>query len=261
MANYLICTTCGGYYRLKKGETPEDFESCSCGGILQYIEADIVTYLVCDDCQSYYQLEEKESLNFDRCNCGGKLHYEEHIHELDKKNTKIPEDQVDPQFWNRNSIGLGMVIGGVFIFLLVYILVFPGSFSAPNSDTIAAKTYINETNQVAADMQSIVNDINIISQGLSNGTLSDKDALNRFTMDKEKSSQLVDRLTKMNVPPQYKHHHELVLQANTNMYDAIDKLIYGLQNHDKSKIQEANDLIKKSLNNMKQAKEELKNIK
>lgn len=35
---YLICDQCGGYYELKEGESPEDFEiNCECGGILKTI--------------------------------------------------------------------------------------------------------------------------------------------------------------------------------------------------------------------------------
>jgi Protein of unknown function (DUF4013) len=33
---YLICGTCGGYYELQHGESPEDFEDCQCGGKLEY---------------------------------------------------------------------------------------------------------------------------------------------------------------------------------------------------------------------------------
>jgi len=35
---YLICHDCGGYYKLKENEYPEDFSSCECGGYLQYHE-------------------------------------------------------------------------------------------------------------------------------------------------------------------------------------------------------------------------------
>jgi hypothetical protein len=32
---YLICNTCGGYYELQLGESPEDFDlECGCGGRL-----------------------------------------------------------------------------------------------------------------------------------------------------------------------------------------------------------------------------------
>ena len=33
---YLICENCGGYYALKNGESPEDFDVCQCGGSLRY---------------------------------------------------------------------------------------------------------------------------------------------------------------------------------------------------------------------------------
>lgn len=35
---YLVCEECGGYYQLNKGESPDDFESCLCGGKLTYTE-------------------------------------------------------------------------------------------------------------------------------------------------------------------------------------------------------------------------------
>jgi uncharacterized membrane protein len=37
---YVICEKCGGHYRLKDGETLEDFETCHCGGKLKYAEKD-----------------------------------------------------------------------------------------------------------------------------------------------------------------------------------------------------------------------------
>ncbi|MGB9937859.1 MAG: nuclease-related domain-containing protein [Methanobacterium sp.] len=36
--SYLICRECGGYYKLQEEESPEDFESCSCGGKLHYTD-------------------------------------------------------------------------------------------------------------------------------------------------------------------------------------------------------------------------------
>ncbi len=34
--SYLIRKNCGGYYELQPGESPEDFDSCQCGGELEY---------------------------------------------------------------------------------------------------------------------------------------------------------------------------------------------------------------------------------
>ena len=35
---YVVCEECGGYYELEEGESPDDFESCSCGGKLKYVK-------------------------------------------------------------------------------------------------------------------------------------------------------------------------------------------------------------------------------
>jgi len=40
---HLICKKCGGYYKLKAGESPEDFEYCQCGGKLKYYDLDEFT--------------------------------------------------------------------------------------------------------------------------------------------------------------------------------------------------------------------------
>lgn len=33
---YLFCNYCGGYYQLKKGESPRDYEKCECGNPLEF---------------------------------------------------------------------------------------------------------------------------------------------------------------------------------------------------------------------------------
>jgi hypothetical protein len=42
-SGHLICEKCGGYYRLKAGESPDDFECCQCGGELKYYDIDEFT--------------------------------------------------------------------------------------------------------------------------------------------------------------------------------------------------------------------------
>lgn len=37
--SYLVCKKCSGHYKLKKGETPYDFESCECGGELKHVQS------------------------------------------------------------------------------------------------------------------------------------------------------------------------------------------------------------------------------
>jgi hypothetical protein len=36
--SHLVCKKCGGRYKLKDGESPEDFKSCQCGGNLNYVQ-------------------------------------------------------------------------------------------------------------------------------------------------------------------------------------------------------------------------------
>lgn len=33
---FLVCSSCGGFYKLQEGESPFDFESCECGGKLKF---------------------------------------------------------------------------------------------------------------------------------------------------------------------------------------------------------------------------------
>jgi hypothetical protein len=38
MVGYLKCKSCGGCYELQAGELPGDFESCSCGGEMEFYD-------------------------------------------------------------------------------------------------------------------------------------------------------------------------------------------------------------------------------
>lgn len=40
---YLVCEKCKGRYELQDGESPNDFESCECGGSLKYFENEELT--------------------------------------------------------------------------------------------------------------------------------------------------------------------------------------------------------------------------
>lgn len=39
--SYLECEKCGGRYELREGESPDDFESCECGGKLRHVHPQI----------------------------------------------------------------------------------------------------------------------------------------------------------------------------------------------------------------------------
>ena len=40
---FLKCKSCGECYQLKTGESPDDFESCSCGGELEFYDSSAET--------------------------------------------------------------------------------------------------------------------------------------------------------------------------------------------------------------------------
>ena len=41
---YLVCEKCKGYYKLKKGESAEDFSKCDCDGNLKFYN-DVVDFI------------------------------------------------------------------------------------------------------------------------------------------------------------------------------------------------------------------------
>ncbi len=41
---YLVCNKCGGYYKLKEGESLKDFDECECGGSLSQVESLDIPY-------------------------------------------------------------------------------------------------------------------------------------------------------------------------------------------------------------------------
>ena len=41
LMSYIVCERCNGYYELQKGESPEDFDRCQCGGKLKYVKENI----------------------------------------------------------------------------------------------------------------------------------------------------------------------------------------------------------------------------
>ena len=94
---YIICKNCGGYYKLKKGESLSNFKVCQCGGKLEYVKnsfmfttssynihnkkniakkQDPIRYIICEKCGGHYKLKDRETLeDFETCHCGGKLNY------------------------------------------------------------------------------------------------------------------------------------------------------------------------------------------
>lgn len=49
---YLVCTRCNGYYKLEEGESPDNYESCQCGGELVLV-SDINEYFTNEEYNGY----------------------------------------------------------------------------------------------------------------------------------------------------------------------------------------------------------------
>ncbi len=108
---YLVCGSCGSYYKHKKGKSLDDFGACHCGGKLRYVEINLMSkcepkrkesstkgktskksksstskYIICENCGGHYRLKKGESLeDFRSCHCGGKLKYAEKYYKLNEK--------------------------------------------------------------------------------------------------------------------------------------------------------------------------------
>lgn len=128
--SYLICEKCGGYYKLKEGESPEDFESCECGGNLKYIqnfnshfydEMDPLNELnICPNCGA----QNLQGQNFCK-SCKSKI---ESVDNRKKHSDSIKEDQKEFQA-KEIIIRLLAIITGILIVLIPQLLIFDENYA------------------------------------------------------------------------------------------------------------------------------------
>ena len=76
---YLICDTCNDVYKLQDGESPEEFDTCQCGGNLEYYET------LQDFVSQFYDLSNFKSED-------GNLLLKKGYNQLKKKNRDLKED-------------------------------------------------------------------------------------------------------------------------------------------------------------------------
>ena len=149
---YLKCEKCGGYYELQDGESPEDFESCECGGTLKHTEnvdniksqlKETPITLTCPLCGT----ENPEIAEF-CASCGNNLSKEnektflrdEKVSNLQKKYNK-PKS---PRAWYKNKLTIAVI-------LVVLILLFIGVYFANIMSNNSHSNYnINVTGNVAS---------------------------------------------------------------------------------------------------------------
>lgn len=124
---YLVCEKCGGYYKLKPGESPSQFsDKCECGGKFKYVEdmGKIKPKITCPQCGHQWEY-------------GGELTSNEISSETLKteKPDKTPADIPDGgDKKNRNKkIAIGVL--SVFLIGIIIFVVFGGTFF-PNNTTL-----------------------------------------------------------------------------------------------------------------------------
>lgn len=121
--SYLVCKKCSGYYKLKKGEAPNDFESCECGGELKHVQSfnthldeklDAINEInICSECGTENITDTKHCLS-----CGKSLN--------DIKNYETISDTSEEETLkeSKNSNNLLRVIGIITGILIVLIPAF-----------------------------------------------------------------------------------------------------------------------------------------
>lgn len=151
---YVICEKCGGYYELEKGESPEDFDTCQCGGNLKYAEKinqkreeNEGPKLICSNC-----LRENEDGIY--CSkCGGRLitikngkavsnikrfNESKQIKRPSRASKNVKNDYYDPEepkdlFERINWLGIlagaGFFIISMIIVVLILFFSFAGKYS------------------------------------------------------------------------------------------------------------------------------------
>ena len=66
---YVYCEKCGGYYKLQDGESPEDFDTCQCGGKLKYAD-NINEVIKAENADSSSKVIKLQNINNKCMNCG-----------------------------------------------------------------------------------------------------------------------------------------------------------------------------------------------
>jgi len=95
---YLICTKCGGYYKLKEGEKPSDFVSCECGGPLQYYNSLEEAY---GTRSSPFGVD--ESAQRRRSGKSGEVEFAQKLREVNEKHANDNRDRIIESFFENEG--------------------------------------------------------------------------------------------------------------------------------------------------------------
>lgn len=140
---YLICEKCGSYYKLKDGESINDFEGCSCGGKYRLVEN-------LEDYDTSRIMIEKSSMKKDSVNDTKKTKKQPSGKDGRIKPNKLKSEpnkifsHLSNWFLNRKPIEKILVTGSGLI-ILILILVFASATSLNLFDSPYATEYTTES--------------------------------------------------------------------------------------------------------------------
>ena len=134
---YLVCETCKGYYKLKNGESIDDFERCQCGGKFKSIknldelksimdnQANFDEKSICLNCGT----ENLKNVKF--CGLCGKLLNVDHINEKHPKKISGTNAPNQSGIIKKNGINLVAIISGLITAIIIYFIYFLNIFIIP----------------------------------------------------------------------------------------------------------------------------------
>ncbi len=136
---YLVCEKCGGYYKLKPGESPSQFsENCECGGKFKYVE----------DLKTNGKNMGKIKPTITCPQCGHQWEYDgELINEISSETSKIEKPDKTPEDISegggRNKkIAIGIL--SVFLIGIIVFVLFGGTLFHNNTTSIGATSFQNQ---------------------------------------------------------------------------------------------------------------------
>ncbi|MBI5680532.1 MAG: hypothetical protein HZC47_06555 [Methanobacterium sp.] len=219
--SYIICDKCGGYYELKEGESPDEFDSCQCGGKLRY--ANYLYGKSYDSNESENKIKEKIS-----------------------------------GFWNKQNRNGKIVLILLGLFLVVSSTL--GVLGKIYPDTSTAQGYLDYHNEKISESTEILKDILQNQKDYASYQISEDEVVQRLNIDKQKTDVLVHDLETIKVPLQYKKHRNLVVSSLKDDSAATATLIDAIKNHDPVAYDTSVSLRRSALDKMEQAVAELKRI-
>lgn len=148
---YLICEKCGGYYKLQEGESLDDFESCECGGKLNYTDSfneDLVSEepvsdkgdksgkLITKYCTNCGYGNDMDATSCD--SCGAKLERDSQLGKGEP--TKEPEKPPQKEGMKSSTkwlIAVVVILLGVFVVTAGALMMNQGTTTAPNNTQVS----------------------------------------------------------------------------------------------------------------------------